>query len=181
MTHGSPQPLGQDPGELLAVVNEQDEEIGAARRDVIHRDHLLHRAVHVLITGPEGGILLQQRSAQKDTYPLHWECVGGHLGPGEDYQSAAAREVLEEVGCPVEELVRLGKHGPGPDTGWEFIEVWRGRVRGPLGPPPSEILMVEEKPWPEWQATIRRSEAGEEGARLFAPGPLASLRHVGWL
>ncbi len=182
------QTLAQDPGELLAVVNERDEEIGAERRDEIHRRGLLHRAVHVIVTGPGGGILLQQRSALKDTYPLYWECVGGHLGPGETYSGAAAREVQEELGCPVYDLVRLGKHGPSAETGWEFIEVWQGRIAGPLDPPAAEILATEERPWPEWETEIQRSLCvGGSGpvtdptVRAFAPGPIASFRLVGWL
>ncbi len=71
-----------DPAELLAVVDEHDNEIGAERRDVIHRDNLLHRAIHLFIFRPTGKLLLQQRSAAKDRYPLHWECVGSDLSPG---------------------------------------------------------------------------------------------------
>jgi hypothetical protein len=60
------------------VVNERDEEIGAERRDEIHRRGLLHRAVHVIVTGPGGGILLQQRSALK----LRRSGAGGAGGTG---------------------------------------------------------------------------------------------------
>lgn len=176
--------FAQDPGELLAVVNEQDQEIGAERRDVVHRLRFLHRAVHVIVTGPRGGIILQQRSAHKDTFALCWECVGGHLGPGEDYEWAARREVEEELGRPVLDLVRLGKHGPSEETGWEFIEVYRGRIEEDPVVHAAEVAAWEERPWLDWRTELELWLSKGEGtgrSREFAPGPVASFRAIGWV
>ena len=41
---------------------------------------------------------MTQRSANKKTYPLAWECVGGSVLKGEESLHAALREVQEEVG-----------------------------------------------------------------------------------
>ena len=41
---------------------------------------------------------MTQRSANKKTYPLAWECVGGSVLKGEESLTAALREVQEEVG-----------------------------------------------------------------------------------
>ena len=41
---------------------------------------------------------MTQRSANKKTYPLAWECVGGSVLKGEESLPAALREVQEEVG-----------------------------------------------------------------------------------
>ena len=41
---------------------------------------------------------MTQRSANKKTYPLAWECVGGSAMKGEESLPAALREVQEEVG-----------------------------------------------------------------------------------
>ena len=42
--------------------------------------------------------LISQRSANRPTYPLMWECVGGSVVKGEDSLLGAIREVKEEVG-----------------------------------------------------------------------------------
>ena len=42
--------------------------------------------------------MISQRSADRPTYPLKWECVGGSVLKGEDSLSGALRETKEEVG-----------------------------------------------------------------------------------
>lgn len=42
--------------------------------------------------------LISQRSANRPTYPLMWECVGGSVVKGEDSLQGAIREAKEEVG-----------------------------------------------------------------------------------
>lgn len=76
--------------------------IGRALRKVCHGDpSLIHRSVHVAVYHPDGRILLQKRSMAKDIQPGKWDtAVGGHLNPGEDYETAARREMNEELGLP---------------------------------------------------------------------------------
>lgn len=57
-----------------------------------------HLAVHVWIRNSKGEYLISQRSANRPTYPLLWECVGGSVLRGEDSIAGAIREVKEEVG-----------------------------------------------------------------------------------
>ena len=59
-------------------------------------------SVSVWIRNAEGKYLISQRAANKSTYPLWWETVGGGVLAGETTQQAAVREVLEEVGITVE-------------------------------------------------------------------------------
>lgn len=166
---------GNRPDELLAIVNEHDEEVGAERRDVIHARGLLHRAVHVIVCSPDGRVLIQQRSALKDTFPLHWECVGGHLSPGEAYRDAAEREVLEELGIAVEELHFLGKVAACEVTGMEFIEIYRAVASGTPCPDPSEVIATE------WLTVEGLAEETRIAARLFSPTFLHSLSETGFL
>lgn len=168
-------PQGFRPDELLAIVNETDEEIGAERRDLIHARGLLHRAVHVLVHSPDGRLLIQQRSRFKDTFPLHWECVGGHLGPSERYLDAAVREVQEELGISGRDFRFLGKLAACEMTGMEFIEVYEAVAPEELCPDPSEVIAVE---WITRQALL---EEMKTGARLFSPTFLHTLRSVNYL
>jgi 8-oxo-dGTP pyrophosphatase MutT (NUDIX family) len=57
-----------------------------------------HLVVHVWIRNRRGEYLVSRRSANRPTYPLLWECVGGSALAGESSLDAALRETLEEVG-----------------------------------------------------------------------------------
>lgn len=49
------------------------------------------------IRNSKGEYLISQRSANRPTYPLMWECVGGSVIKGEDSLQGAIRETKEEV------------------------------------------------------------------------------------
>ena len=57
-----------------------------------------HPGVHVWIRNSEGRYLMSQRAADRPTFPLKWECVGGSMLAGEDSLTGAIREVREELG-----------------------------------------------------------------------------------
>ena len=76
-------------------------------RELLGKDHVrgeqlpidgYHLVVHVWIRNSKGEYLISQRSANRPTYPLMWECVGGSVVKGEDSLQGAIREAKEEVG-----------------------------------------------------------------------------------
>jgi 16S rRNA (adenine1518-N6/adenine1519-N6)-dimethyltransferase len=134
------EPAGQDVhGERFDVVNEKDEVVGVESRHVVHEKQLRHRAVHVFVFDRHGQIFLQKRSRWKDRCPGLWDSsAAGHVDSGEDYDNAARREVEEELG--VETAVeRLGRMEACPETGWEFVGLYRAEHGGPFRLPPAEI------------------------------------------
>lgn len=77
------------------------------RRELTGRDHVrgeeipqgyYHLVVHIWIRNSKGEYLISQRSADRPTFPLMWECVGGSVTKGEDSLTGALRETQEEVG-----------------------------------------------------------------------------------
>ncbi|MFA7654301.1 MAG: NUDIX domain-containing protein [Candidatus Magasanikbacteria bacterium] len=95
--------------EILDVVNKNDKVVGMATQDECYAKKLLHRIVHVLIFDNDGKMALQKRSQKKKFCPGYWStAVGGHVGTGEDYQTAAEREYQEELGIN-SELKFIGK------------------------------------------------------------------------
>jgi isopentenyl-diphosphate delta-isomerase type 1 len=85
--------------ELLDIVDDEDRVTGEETRVIIHQRGLQHRGVHVFLVTPEGKLLVQQRSRQRDTYPLALDCsVSEHVKAGEGYPEAAARGLAEELG-----------------------------------------------------------------------------------
>jgi 16S rRNA (adenine1518-N6/adenine1519-N6)-dimethyltransferase len=129
--------------ERFPVVDENDRQIGTSSRLEVHENNFRHRAVHILIFNHSGEILLQKRSPWKDRHPLLWDSsAAGHVEANEDYDEAAARELMEELGLSAR-LERLGKLPASEKTGQEFIMVYRGKHDGPFTFPCEEISAVE--------------------------------------
>lgn len=139
-----PHPLkdtAQKADEIFDVVDENDQVTGTATRGEVHANKLVHRAVHVFAFNKRGDLLLQKRSPLKDLCPGLWDSsVSGHLDSGEDYASAAIRELEEEMGIVIteapEEIARIT---PCAETGWEHVRLYRTRHDGSLRYPASEV------------------------------------------
>jgi 16S rRNA (adenine1518-N6/adenine1519-N6)-dimethyltransferase len=125
--------------ELLPVVDKMDRILRHAARSEVHGDNLRHRAVHILIFNERGETYLQQRSRCKDQHSLLWDSsAAGHVMAGEGYDEAANRELQEELGINVP-LKKVLKLSASPQTGQEFIWLYRGQLRGNIRPNRSEI------------------------------------------
>lgn len=132
--------LPQKDGEIFDVVDENDQVTGTATRAEVHASGLLHRAVHVFVFNKRRDMLLQRRSLLKDAHPGVWDSsVSGHLDSGEHYESAAARELAEEMGISGCEIEEVGKISARPETGWEHVLLYRTRYDGALRFPCAEI------------------------------------------
>ena len=133
--------------EWFDVVNERDEVVGRATRREVHATGLWHRAVHILVFDAAGRIFLQKRSMLKDLSPGLWDSsCSGHLDAGEDYDTAAVRELGEEIGVKLSTGVvptRWFRIEACEQTGWEFVWIYRMRHDGPLTLDPLEIQYGE--------------------------------------
>jgi isopentenyldiphosphate isomerase len=127
--------------EIFDVVNDRDEIVGCQRRREVHGRGLKHRAVHIVIFNSRGEIFLQKRSMKKDCFPGAWDSsASGHLDAGESYDDGAARELREELGLKLlRPLERLFKIDACPETGQEFVWVYRSVSEGPFTLQPEEI------------------------------------------
>ncbi len=147
----------QRPSEIFDVVNERDEVIDAQPRESVHVNNLRHRAVHMVVFNSLGELFLQKRSIWKDKNPGLWDSsAAGHVDSGETYETAARREISEELGiqCPLE---RIGKLPCTEQTGWEFIEVYRGVHEGPFTLASLEVETGAFFPLEQIREWIRRS------------------------
>ena len=84
-----------------------------------------HLVVHVWIRNSEGKYLISQRSADRPSHPLLWECVGGSVIAGESSLMGALRETKEEVGIDLSpESGRLAfTHTRGMIGGVNFADI----------------------------------------------------------
>ena len=104
--------------------------------------------VGALIRDEHHRVYLQRRTAERRLLPGIWDIVGGHLEAGETPEEALAREVEEETGWKVREIVWTVA-----DWEWE----WEGRVRrevdylvtvdGDLGRPRLEAGKHDASAW----------------------------------
>ncbi len=111
--------------EIFDVVDEQDRVTRQAPRSRVHAERWLHRAVHIFVFNSHGELLVHQRSATKDECPLlYTSSASGHLHAGEDYDTAARRELAEELSLnsPIEFLTKLPA---GPDTSYEHSALYQ--------------------------------------------------------
>lgn len=180
--------------EIFDVVNERDEVVGQETRGNVHRNRLLHRAVHALAFDANGRVFLQKRSMLKDTSPGCWDSsCSGHLDTGEHYDVAVVRELMEEIGLgvkPENGLEALFKLDSCRETGREFVWVYRLRSEGPFVLHPAEIERAEwftvdavtqgiaERPkeftrsfryiWPKVVAAVAAKAAGAAGKEAGA-------------
>ena len=127
--------------DIFDVVNERDQVVGCKPRAEVHRQGLLHRAVHVLVFNSRGEVFLQKRSMLKDRQPGLWDSsTSGHVDCGEDYDACALRELGEEIGLkPTVPLEKLFKLPASLETVNEFVWVYRCEHDGPFELNPEEI------------------------------------------
>jgi 8-oxo-dGTP diphosphatase len=58
----------------------------------------MRRLSVILLVDRQGRVLLQERDEHAPLSPGTWGMVGGHVEDGEDFESAAYRELAEETG-----------------------------------------------------------------------------------
>jgi isopentenyl-diphosphate Delta-isomerase len=117
--------------EELILVDENDVEIGYLDKLSCHdAGGVLHRAFSLFIFGPDGRLLMQQRSAAKRLWPLYWSnsCCS-HPRRGETMEEATGRRLQDELNIEAElEFVYkfayqadFGERGAENELCWVFL------------------------------------------------------------
>ena len=85
--------------ELVMIVDEHNQPVGAANRSEMRARGFIHRAAYILIFNSGKELFVHRRTRHKDIYPGYYcVTVGGVVLADEPYSTAAARELAEEVG-----------------------------------------------------------------------------------
>jgi isopentenyldiphosphate isomerase len=101
--------VGNAGEELVDIVDYNDNVLYQCTRKEMRAKVLCHRAVFIAVINSTGELLIHQRSAMKDLWPSYWDiAVGGVVAAGESYDSAALRELDEEVGVTGVPFIELG-------------------------------------------------------------------------
>ncbi len=137
-----------DMSELFVWVDEQDRELGAITREVAHNgSRKIHRSVTILIfNSDKSKILFQQRSSTKDLNPEMWGVgVGGHVTFGDSNEVAVKRELCEELGIVVDDVIHLGEELYDLNCEQEYIHMYETIIPEAtrLTPDPDEVMGTE--------------------------------------
>ena len=98
--------------ELIEIVDENEDFTGQIMdKEEAHDKNLLHNEVGIFIINDDGKVLLQKRSANKRFSPNKWGLCAGHVDAYESLETAALREIKEEVGLDLslKELIPYGE------------------------------------------------------------------------
>lgn len=128
-----------NPDEIFDLIDADDRVVGRVRRGDAHRNpSLLHRSVQVLLFRSDAQLLLQHRSESKDLFPGYYSAsASGHVDSGEDYATAASREMREELGVSLP-LTYLGKRLVRSNMETEMTALFIARSDGPFHFHPTE-------------------------------------------
>ncbi len=102
------------------------------------------RAVGIIIENKKGEILLLKRSANVDHEQGKWENIGGKVEENENFEQAAHREVMEELGCKIGDLELLHEYTP-QETGKYQIQLFKTNIIGT--PEIKEPSMCDQIGW----------------------------------
>ena len=132
--------LTDNQDELFDVVNERDQVIGKATRREVHANKsLIHRSIGVLVFNSKNELLLQKRSASKDTEPLQWTIsCSGHVPSQDSYEKSAKRELKEELGIQMP-FIFVSKFICKAPFETELCTIYKGVCNGPFIFHPQEI------------------------------------------
>ena len=139
---------------MVDLVDARDRVTGSATVARCLEEGLLHRAVAVLVVRSDGRFVLQQRSHSDRWHPGLWTISStGHVKKGEDYMTAAQRELSEELGIsarltPVRKyrLPPLSNRGL---TELEWVSFYTCRTDARCSIDPVELEGVKEVSEPE--------------------------------
>lgn len=92
-------------GELLDLVNEQDEVVGRITRAEAWQKRLPVRVINAFLVNSRGELWIPRRTLSKKMFPGCLDMsVGGHVESGEDYLTCFKRETQEELNLKVDAL-----------------------------------------------------------------------------
>ncbi|MBI2984835.1 MAG: NUDIX domain-containing protein [Candidatus Kerfeldbacteria bacterium] len=93
----------------------------------VHAQHLLHRAVHILIFDQAGRVFLRQRAGDKELSPGRWSSsVGQHVFAGQSPEPAATEALKDFLGLDVK-LEFLGEEHIEDETENELVTFYVGQ------------------------------------------------------
>lgn len=126
--------------ELVDIVDETGAVVETVTRARMRAENLLHRSVFIVVLNDADELLVHRRADWKDIWPGAWDiAVGGVVSTDESWESAASRELAEELGVSAE-LVYLGEGIYEDADVRELARIYRVHSEGPFTFPDDEVV-----------------------------------------
>ncbi len=131
--------------EIVDLIDMENNVIGEAPRSEVRQKNLLHRGVGIICFNSKNEVYVHQRTDTKDVFPSLFDMfVGGVVGQGETYQSAAKREIAEELGIVGPEPKYLFRHYYFGELNNSLIQIYSAIWDGEI------THQEEEVAWGAW-------------------------------
>ncbi|MDI3418924.1 NUDIX hydrolase [Streptomyces luteolus] len=158
--------------EILDIVDEQDRVVGTAPRGEAYAKGLRHRCVFILARDAKDRVFVHRRTPTKLVFPSMYDMfVGGVVGAGEAYDTAALREAEEELGVSgLPQPLPLFKflYERDEHTWWSYV--YEVRCELPVSPQVEEV---------EWHAFLPEDDLQRRlGEWEWVPDGLAAYERL---
>jgi isopentenyldiphosphate isomerase len=165
---------GNSPEEWVEEIDRDGTVLRLVSRREMRTDRLRHRSVFVAVVSSRGELLVHRRSMSKDIWPGWWDiAVGGAVAPGESFDSAARRELSEEVGIDGLQIDFIGS-GSYEDSDVKLMaHCYVCRSDGPFVFSDGEVTHVEWVPAAELHTWLTTHSVLPDSVALVLPRILA--------
>jgi len=158
--------------ELVEVVDEAGNVLHLATRAEMRAGNLRHRAVAVVVLTGAGELVAHRRADWKDVWPGRWDvCFGGVAQVGEDWDTAARRELAEETGVevPASALRSLGSDSYQDESVSWFGPIFAVTHDGPFRPADGEVAELVLVPLAGLDGWLAGRELTDDSAAMVVP------------
>lgn len=124
------------------VLDRRGQKVGECKKGEVPTG-FYHAVVHVWLVDKDRRFLLSKRAEGRHHGGL-WETAGGSVLRGEDPYDAARREVKEEIGLEIEELIPFRGFASGDQLITVFVTFYDGSKATPNGTETTEVKLVTE-------------------------------------
>jgi len=156
--------------EILDIVDENDRVIGQSPRGKAYAEGLRHRCAFIQARDARGRLFVHRRTPVKLVFPSLYDMfVGGVVGAGESYDSAALREAEEELGVsglPAPEFLFKFLYDNGAGRSW-WSAVYEVRCELPVSPQVEEVAWHDFLPDEEVERRLTEWEWVPDGLAAY--------------
>lgn len=161
----------------ISFVDDKDNVIGAGSKKEAWEKGIIHRISRIFLFNSKGELLITKRADHLVSLPGKWDqSAAGHVDEGEDYMTAAQRELFEEVGVKNVKLIEKGKSftDETDETGKikkRFSTLFLGKYDGKVSPNPEEVSVIR------WINPKDLSTWMDEKPNDFTKGFIENFKH----